>query len=288
MSIFGKSVRPVPMFTPSVPKEEPPAENKPVVEDKPIEEVKTVEPVVEEKVEDTTVETNAVVANKEEAIEDDKTAEEDLSIANKTEAVEEKTNEQIKEEESTTEEEKPKRKRATRKADTAEIVSVSDKLTGASKLPDAVALVVPEYEDPEYAEWVEHMHEILLHTVFDERADAGVIKVILSNIARAYDNATRRYAETSAKLETVANKNYGLIVRQIAANSNGANDAERKRSGLRSPEVYKGTGGKTVNLYALEAGLRKQTMEIQAMIKQLELKKSVIIAYLTAEKMDAQ
>lgn len=191
-------------------------------------------------------------------------------------------------EEKAEEQEEPKKKR-TRKstAEKASETNASMKMTGATKLMDAVALVVPEYEDPLYDEFMEHMNEALLRTIFDERADAGVIKVILSNLARCYDNATRKYADVSAKLETVANKSYGLIVRQTAANSIGVNDAERKRNGLHSPEVYKGTGGKTVNLFAVEAGLRKEATELQTIIKQIEFKKSAIIAYLTASKQDA-
>lgn len=184
--------------------------------------------------------------------------------------------------------EEPKKKRTAKKTvEKAAEATASMKMTGATKLMDAVSLVVPEYEDPSYAEFMEHMEQALLRTVFDERADAGVIKVILSNLARCYDNATRKYADVSAKLETVANKNYGLIIRQTAANSIGSNEAERKRNGLHAPEVYKGAGGKTVNLFAIEAGLRKQALELQTIIKQIEFKKSAIIAYLTASKQDA-
>ena len=184
-------------------------------------------------------------------------------------------------------EEKPKTRRTSKKtADTDAVVSVSNKMTGATKLADAVAIVVPEYEDPEFDEWLAFMNEALLHTVFNEQADAGVIKVILSNLARAYDNATRQYAKVSANLEIIANKSYGLIMRQTIANSVGANEADRKRNGLHAPEAYKNSG-KTVNLFAIEAGLRKQATEIQMIIKQIEFKKSAIIAYLTAEKIDA-
>ena len=197
--------------------------------------------------------------------------------------LEEDTKEKIK---ALAEEEKPKRKRTKKTEEDVPVTSASMKMTGASKLPDAVALVCIDYEDPSYDEFMEHMNEAMLHTVFDERADAGVIKSILSNLSRCYDNATRKYAEVSTKLETISNKSYGLIMRQVAANSVGSNEAERKRAGLHAPEAYKAAGGKTVNLYAIEAGLRKQVTELQTIIRQIEFRKSAIIAYLTAEKMD--
>ena len=201
-------------------------------------------------------------------------------------AVDESKEESKEETEEPEEKEEPKKKRTRKTVEKPAEINASMKMTGATKLMDAVALVIPEYEDPTYAEFMEHMNEALLHTVFDERADAGVIKVILSNLARCYDNATRKYAEVSAKLEAVANKNYGLIVRQTAANSIGSNEAERKRNGLHAPEIYKGSANKTVNLFAVEAGLRKEALELQTIIKQIEFKKSAIIAYLTASKQD--
>lgn len=273
-SIFGRSVA-----ANTVPKEESPVQ----------EEVKETkkEVVTEEVKEDVQEEVKA------EVVKEAKTEETTASEPEQNpEPEQEDTKEEVKAEEpeAAPSEEAPKRRRS-RKTATAEdappVVNVSMKMTGTSKLPDAIALVVPEYEDPSYTEFMEHMNEALLHTVFDERADAGVIKVVLSNLARCYDNATRKYAEVSAKLETVANKSFGLIVRQTAANSVGTNDAERKRNGLHAPETYKGTGNKTVNLFAIEAGLRKQALELQMIIKQIEFKKSAIIGYLTASKQDA-
>ena len=273
-SIFGRSVA-----ANTVPKEESPVQ----------EEVKEIkeEVVTEEVKEDVQEEVKTEVI--EEAKAEETTAPEHEQ---NPEPEQEDTKEEVKAEEpeAAPSEEAPKKRRSRKIATTEDappVVNVSMKMTGTSKLPDAIALVVPEYEDPSYTEFMEHMNEALLHTVFDERADAGVIKVVLSNLARCYDNATRKYAEVSAKLETVANKSFGLIVRQTAANSVGTNDAERKRNGLHAPETYKGTGNKTVNLFAIEAGLRKQALELQMIIKQIEFKKSAIIGYLTASKQDA-
>lgn len=276
-SIFGRAVSATPKEEPSVQEE--------IKEEVSIEEVEEVKPEAEE------VKAEEVV---EESVEEPK---EEIKVEEVEATESEQTSEPEKEEEvkaeEPTQEEVPKKRRTRKTAaatvaeDAPPVVNASMKMTGASKLPDAVALVVPEYEDPTFTEFMEHMNEALLHTVFDERADAGVIKVVLSNLARCYDNATRKYAEVSSKLETISNKSFGLIVRQTAANSLGANDAERKRNGLHAPEVYKGTGSKTLNLFAIEAGLRKQALELQMIIKQIEFKKSAIIGYLTASKQDA-
>ena len=276
-SIFGRAISAAPKEEPSVQEE--------IKEEVSIEEVEEVKPEAEE------VKAEEVV---EESV---KEPEEEIKVEEVEATESEQTSEPEKEEEvkaeEPTQEEAPKKRRTRKTAaatvaeDAPPIVNASMKMTGTSKLPDAVALVVPEYEDPTFTEFMEHMNEALLHTVFDERADAGVIKVVLSNLARCYDNATRKYAEVSSKLETISNKSFGLIVRQTAANSLGANDAERKRNGLHAPEVYKGTGSKTLNLFAIEAGLRKQALELQMIIKQIEFKKSAIIGYLTASKQDA-
>lgn len=281
-SIFGRAVSTIPKEEPSVQEEikeevsiEEVEEVKSEAEDVKAEEVK-IEEVVEEPVEESEEE---IKTEEVETIEPEQTSESEKE-------------EEVKAEEPT-QEEAPKKRRTRKTAvatvaeDAPPVVNASMKMTGTSKLPDAVALVVPEYEDPTFTEFMEHMNEALLHTVFDERADAGVIKVVLSNLARCYDNATRKYAEVSSKLETISNKSFGLIVRQTAANSLGTNDAERKRNGLHAPEVYKGTGSKTLNLFAIEAGLRKQALELQMIIKQIEFKKSAIIGYLTASKQDA-
>ncbi len=296
LSIFGRNAKPMATKpdVENVTAEEPVLQEKPV-EEAPVKEVELKEEPVVLQEEPKVEETNTEPVTKEdipEVVEIDLSSkeirEEPVPEQNNTE--EEQVKEEQKESETPVAEEpeEPKKKR-TRKssAEKPAEVQASMKLTGASKLPDAIALVIPEYEDPSYNDFMEHMNEALLHTVFDERADAGVIKVVLSNLARCYDNATRKYADVSAKLETVANKQYGLIVRQTAVNSLGNNDAERKRNGLHAPEIYKGTGGKTVNLFAVEAGLRKQALELQTIIKQIEFKKSAIIAYLTASKQDA-
>ena len=289
LSIFGRAPRPS--------HDELTAEKSSVTEPVKQETESSSSPIPENipvKEEEAVAETDSVVENSEAAATQnvdevtaaDNLVKEELEVATKEESAE-APKENSKPVSSEEVEERPKRRRSSKKTEEQnEITSVSMKLTGASKLPDVVALIVPEYEDPSYDEFMEHMNQALLHTVFDERADAGVIKVILSNLARCYDNATRKYADVSSKLETIANKNYGLIARQIAANSVGSNDAERKKIGLAAPEVYK-TSNKTVNLYAAEAGLRRQMNELQTIIKQIEFKKSAIIAYLTAEKMDA-
>ena len=170
---------------------------------------------------------------------------------------------------------------------TSKVASVSTSIGRNKSLQNAVLAVVPEYEDADFDSFMEQLTSDLKKTVFDERADSGVIKVILSNLARCYDNVSKQYALVSSNLDFVADKSYGLIARQIAANSNGTTADIRKRNGLVAPETFKTSTGATVNLYALRAGLEKQAHALGTVLKQLEYKKSVVVAFLTANKQDS-
>ena len=111
--------------------------------------------------------------------------------------------------------------------------------------------------------------------------------MILANLSCCYDNVTKEYARVNSSLSQLNNKSYGLITRQIALNSVGTNDAIRKRNGMHAPEIYKTSNGKTINLYGVEAALEKQAFYLQMIMKQLDYKRSTLIAYLTANKYEA-
>lgn len=205
---------------------------------------------------------------------------------------EEASTEEASAEEKEPEEVKPKRTRkktAKTKTDeeTEEIVHVTNSLGKNQDLRDTTATVVVEYNDPAFEEFKEQLEKDLMRTNFDEQADSGIIKIILSNLSRCFDNTTREYARVNSDLEQLVNKSYGLIPRQIVMNSVGTNEVERKRNGIHAPEVYKSTQGKTVNLYALQAGLEREASYLQMVMKQLEYKRSTLIAYLTANKLEA-
>lgn len=283
-------------------------ESVPVIE----EEIKTEEPILaaevsEEKTEvDETVnsvEENAATSdtNNEEVVAEtteevaetveevtEKTAEDTTVEDTKEEVVEE-----VKEE---SQEEKPKKRtRASSKKKTletedgeekVEVINVSNSI-GRQNLQDVVAAVIQEYKDPEFEEFKERLEENLKRTSFDDRADTGVVKMILANLSCCYDNVTKEYARVNSSLSQLNNKSYGLITRQIALNSVGTNDAIRKRNGMHAPEIYKTSNGKTINLYGVEAALEKQAFYLQMIMKQLDYKRSTLIAYLTANKYEA-
>ena len=290
-------------------------ESIPVIEDKEevsiTEEPKTEEPVnaVEESEEVITSEESTAIPGNE-AISDLKKVEE-----NKVENVEENTteenvsnvekvSEEVTTEENTVEdnkeeqvEEKPKKRtRTSSKKKTlemddgdekVEIINVSNAIGKSQNLQDVIATVIQEYKDPEFEEFKERLEENLLRTSFDDRADTGVIKMILANLSCCFDNVTKEYARVNSCLSQLNNKSYGLITRQIALNSIGTNDANRKRNGVHAPEIYKTSNGKTINLYGLEAALEKESLYLQMVMKQLEYKRSTLIAYLTANKLES-
>lgn len=278
-------------------------ESIPVIE----EEIKTEEPILAAEVSEEKTEVNETVNSVEENAATSDTNNEEVTIetteevAKTVDEIVEKTVEDTKEEvvEETKEEpqeEKPKKRtRASSKKKTletedgeekVEVVNVSNSI-GRQNLQDVVAAVIQEYKDPEFEEFKERLEENLKRTSFDDRADTGVVKMILANLSCCYDNVTKEYARVNSSLSQLNNKSYGLITRQIALNSVGTNDAIRKRNGMHAPEIYKTSNGKTINLYGVEAALEKQAFYLQMIMKQLDYKRSTLIAYLTANKYEA-
>lgn len=196
-------------------------------------------------------------------------------------------------EEEAEKEEPPKktRKRATKtktEEEPEEVICVNNNLKQGQDLRDAVASVTVEYYDPAFAAFKEQLEKDLLRTAFDDQADSGIVRMILSNLSRCFDNVTREYAFVNSNLEQLTNKSYGLIPRQIVMNATaGTNEVSRKRNGVHAPEVYKTDSGSTINLYALQAGLEQEAAYLQMIMKQLEYKRSTLIAYLTANKLEA-
>lgn len=188
-------------------------------------------------------------------------------------------------------EDKPKKKTAKAKAKAEsdeEIIHVRNSLSRNQDLREAVASVIPEYNDPAFEEFKKNLKEDWRHTTFDANATSAEIRVVLSRLSQCYDNVAFQYADVNKNLEQLANKTYGLITRQIAVNAVGTNEAARKKNSIYAPEVYKDTSGKTMNLYALQAGLEQEAMYLQMVMKSLEYKRSTLIAYLTANKLESE
>ena len=187
-------------------------------------------------------------------------------------------------------EEKPKKKtsKAKQKTETEEeIIHVRNSLGKNQDLREALASVLPEYNDPAFEEFKKNLMDDLRLTTFNADATSAEIRVVLSRLSQCYDNVAFQYADINKNLEQLANKTYGLITRQIAVNAIGANDAARKKNSIHAPEVYKDASGKTMNLYALQAGLEQEAMFLQMVMKSLDYKRSTLIAYLTANKLEA-
>lgn len=279
-------------------------ESIPVIE----EEIKTEEPILAAEVSEEKTEVDETVNSTEENAANSDTDNEEVvaetteevaeTVEETTEAtVENTTAEDTKEEviEEAKEEKPKKRTRVSSKKKTletedgeekVEVINVSNSI-GRQNLQDVVAAVIQEYKDPEFEEFKERLEENLKRTSFDDRADTGVVKMILANLSCCYDNVTKEYARVNSSLSQLNNKSYGLITRQIALNSVGTNDAIRKRNGMHAPEIYKTSNGKTINLYGVEAALEKQALYLQMIMKQLDYKRSTLIAYLTANKYEA-
>ena len=257
-------------------------------------EEKTEEPVeetaaetVDEKTEEPTEEKVEKPAEEkvEESVEEKEPVEETAEEA-KEEKTEEPAAEEVK---------KPRRTRkSTKKAETeapkdpeeTKIVNVTNNLNKNQEVADACAVVIPVYTDTEFEDFKEQLEEDLKWTSFDEHADTGQIRIIVSHLSRCFDNVSRQYAKTNTRLEQLSNKTYGIIPRQIILNSNGSNEATRKQNGVHAPEVYKGTDGKTINLYALQGALEAESIYLQTIMRQLEFKRSTLISYLNAHKME--
>ena len=168
-----------------------------------------------------------------EATSEEPEAEEQIETHAAEEKTEEPTVEEEKEEPVTEEkkeepaEEEPKKKR-TRKSkkaesekttDEPETINVNSNMKKNQELRDALKPIVPDYQDSEFEEFKAQMEEDLLLTAFEPDADTATVRVILSNLGRCYDNATREHARVNTLLERLSNKMYGLIPRQIIANS---------------------------------------------------------------------
>lgn len=279
-------------------------ESVPVIE----EEIKTEEPILAAEVSEEKTEVDETVNSVEENAATSDTNNEEVVVAETTEevaetveevtdtTVEDTKEEVVEEAKEESQEEKPKKRtRASSKKKTletedgeekVEVINVSNSI-GRQNLQDVVAAVIQEYKDPEFEEFKERLEENLKRTSFDDRADTGVVKMILANLSCCYDNVTKEYARVNSSLSQLNNKSYGLITRQIALNSVGTNDAIRKRNGMHAPEIYKTSNGKTINLYGVEAALEKQAFYLQMIMKQLDYKRSTLIAYLTANKYEA-
>ena len=257
----------------------------------------TVEEKAEEPIPEKITEEPAAEATSEEP-----EAEEQIETHAAEEKTEEPTVEEEKEEPVTEEkkeepaEEEPKKKR-TRKSkkaesekttDEPETINVNSNMKKNQELRDALKPIVPDYQDSEFEEFKAQMEEDLLLTAFEPDADTATVRVILSNLGRCYDNATREHARVNTLLERLSNKMYGLIPRQIIANSNGSNEAERKQSGIRAPEVYTAPTGEKENLYALQAALEAEDIYLRSVLRKLDFKRSVLIGCLTSYKREAE
>ena len=108
-------------------------------------------------------------------------------------------------EEEAEKEEPPKktRKRSTKvktEEEPEEVICVNNNLKQGQDLRDAVASVTVEYYDPAFAAFKEQLEKDLLRTAFDDQADSGIVRMILSNLSRCFDNVTREYAFVNSNL----------------------------------------------------------------------------------------
>jgi len=279
-----------------VPADPPKEESAIITEEIP---AKITEEKTEEPVEETAVETvdEKTEEPTEEKVEDptEKKVEESVEEKEPVEEAAEEAKEEKAEEPAAEEVKKPRRTRkSTKKAETeaskdpeeTKIVNVTNNLNKNQEVADACAVVIPVYTDTEFEDFKEQLEEDLKWTSFDEHADTGQIRIIVSHLSRCFDNVSRQYAKTNTRLEQLSNKTYGIIPRQIILNSNGSNEATRKQNGVHAPEVYKGTDGKTINLYALQGALEAESIYLQTIMRQLEFKRSTLISYLNAHKME--
>lgn len=188
------------------------------------------------------------------------------------------------------EEKKPKKRTTKAKPKTdveEEIINVRNTLPKNQDIKDIIASVMPKYTDSAFEEFKENLKDDLKFTTFDKNATSAEIRVVLSRLCKCFDNVSFEYARINGDLESLSNKTYGLITRQISMNSVGANDAERKKNGAYAPEIYKDPSGKTINLYALQALLDREADYLRTIMKMLDYKRQSIISYINTHKLDA-
>lgn len=140
--------------------------------------------------------------------------------------------------------------------------------------------------DDKWDEFQKRINEKFDKIQLDTDINLGSLKFTLSMVASLYPELRMARAEVNSDWDTLTNKLTGLIPRQQIMNLNGTSADMRKKKSYEACENYKIDGIRgTINLYDLEATLRKRKEWIQAKEDSLNKIHSCAIGYLTIFKL---
>ena len=140
--------------------------------------------------------------------------------------------------------------------------------------------------DDKWDEFQKRINEKFDKIQLDTDINPGSLKFTLSMVASLYPELRMARAEVNSDWDTLTNKLTGLISRQQIMNLNGTSADMRKKKSYEACENYKIDGIRgTINLYDLEATLRKRKEWIQAKEDSLNKIHSCAIGYLTIFKL---
>ena len=140
--------------------------------------------------------------------------------------------------------------------------------------------------DDKWDEFQKRINEKFDKIQLDTDINPGSLKFTLSMVASLYPELRMARAEVNSDWDTLTNKLTGLIPRQQIMNLNGTSADMRKKKSYEACENYKIDGIRgTINLYDLEATLRKRKEWIQAKEDSLNKIHSCAIGYLTIFKL---
>ena len=140
--------------------------------------------------------------------------------------------------------------------------------------------------DDKWDEFQKRINEKFDKIQLDTDINLGSLKFTLSMVASLYPELRMARAEVNSDWDTLTNKLTGLIPRQQIMNLNGSSADMRKKKSYEACESYKIDGIRgTINLYDLEATLRKRKEWIQAKEDSLNKIHSCAIGYLTIFKL---
>lgn len=155
-------------------------------------------------------------------------------------------------------------------------------------IEEAVTALMQDYMSEDFVKWQQDILNALAEIRIDPDINAGTMKFKLSQIDALRAELIGTRLQAKATLNTLMNKEYGMIAAYIAQNSAGSNADERKKAGYTALESYRNSEGKRINLLKFFTGVRMRAEFIETVIDELENKQRMLITYSSSIKIDAQ
>lgn len=111
----------------------------------------------------------------------------------------------------------------------------------------------------------------------------NVVLLVSSELDSLHSYIHDKFMETKTALDNLTNKEDGVLTVIKATNAKGANETERKASGVTAAQKYK-IGKNTVDLFQLIAETRGRYNFLDGILKQIQFKKELLITVSSALK----